>query len=229
MNKRGIAPVLSVVLITLLVIVGVVILWSIVSKQVDETGERTIDPECFTVSIEPVTCRAYGFCAYDSGGVQYNAEVLVRRGAGSAQLKGIRFSFADNLDRKGVYDGELAVNLDELGSVDFVYPRIPVYTTYPKSVSIIPLVGEEKSVCPTQSVSIPCTIEDDVTNFGVDGQGSPPDTLPQCCKCPYNTTESGTPLGCSSSGAPYCCSSSPQGYIPPVGFTSCNLQDNPLP
>ncbi len=193
MYKRGLAPVLSIALITLGVVVAVSLLWVFASDTI-KTKNKPIDPGCFTADLSVVSCQTYGSCSYDVGNGIYTADVLVKRNTGKAEITGIRFSFEDSIGKKGVYDAQLTTlspgyTLEELQSLRFNnYPaRVP--SSGPDNlVRVIPLIGSDFEVCPIASQPLRCT-----------PTGNPPPPLGNvpgqndisglCCQCPRNESE----------------------------------------
>lgn len=190
-GKRGLAPVLSVALITLGVIIGVALLWIFAQKSLDR-GKDVIDPDCFTVDIKLNSCVAYGACSYGAGGGHYDADILVKRGIGRANLTGIRFSFEDTFGKKGVYDYNLTgVALEELQNLRFDYfpAKVPIVTNDPYLVRAIALVGKKHDACPSASEPVFCNI---APGYLPPPLGAIPGTTTitgQCCQCPKNLTE----------------------------------------
>lgn len=191
-NKRGLAPVLSIALITLGVIAAVALLWAFASKSI-ESRERIIDPGCFTADLSVVSCQTYGSCAYNLGSGIYDADILVKRGPGKADLTGIRFSFEGSFGDKKVYDASLTsllpgYTLEELQSLRFNYPaRIPSYGV-DNLVRAIPLIGEDYEVCPVPSQPLRCSL----AGTSPPSVGSIPGASSVsglCCQCPRNESE----------------------------------------
>src|SRR3989344_8588260 len=91
-GRRGLSAVLTMAFILAGAILGVVLLWVFASKSIQRTNE-IISPDCFTADLDVLNCKAYGFCSYVAGITAYNSDILVRRGIGRADLRGIRFSF----------------------------------------------------------------------------------------------------------------------------------------
>lgn len=192
MNKKALSPVLTMVIVVLGVVVGVVLLWVFANKAIERGGEAT-DPDCLTTDLDVLSCVASGVCNYNAGASYYRADILVRRGVGSGDLTGLRFSFEDSFGRKGVYDFDLTtlfpgISLEELQSLLFHDPfpaSIPVVSFTPYLVRVIALVGQEKSVCPSASTPQICSVVQVVP---------PPGSKPQagngqCCQWPPNLDE----------------------------------------
>ena len=184
-RKRGLSSVLTMAFIIVGVIVGVVLLWAFASRAINR-GEEIIDPDCLTVDLDLVSCKAYGFCSYELGASGYNADILVHRGVGRADLSGLRFAFEDNLKRKGVQDVDLAAlfPLGELQSLQFRDPfRVPVTSYEPYFVRVIALIGSKKDVCPLVSEPVFCSTEQPKPPIG-------PNQNEQCCQqIPWNLNE----------------------------------------
>ncbi|MGV8142130.1 MAG: hypothetical protein ACP5NS_00670 [Candidatus Pacearchaeota archaeon] len=195
-HKRGLAPVMSIALITLGVIVAVVMLWIFASDTI-KTRDRVIDPECFTADLSITNCQTYGACSYLSGGSVYTADILVKRGAGKANLTGLRFSFEDFLGRKILQDRNLTslvpgYSLEELQSLRFKdYPLNKIPVSGPENtVRVVPLVGKDYEVCPLASQPAQCSLSP--SSGPLPPTGSTPglyDITGQCCQCPRNESE----------------------------------------
>ncbi len=199
MIKRGLAPVMSIALITLGVVVAVTLLWTFASNTI-KPKDQIISPDCFTADLSVVSCQSYGVCSYFDGSGVYTADVLVKRGAGKADLTGIRFSFEDWLGRKIVQDRNLTsllpgYSLEELQSLRFRdYPLSRIPTSGPNNtLRVVPLVGEDYQVCPLASQPVSCS---PAPLYGVPpplgsnpGAILPYELTGQCCQCPRNESE----------------------------------------
>lgn len=161
MNRRGISSIISVSLITLGAIIGVALLWTFVSRNIDNAKNEITDPDCLTIDLEVVSCNAFGACGYESGISYYEADLIVKRNVGRGNVTALRFIFESPNGIKGVIDRDIPpnVNLGELGSLSFIEPYegigIPVY---PGSVKIAALIGQKKDVCPVASRDTLCPI-----------------------------------------------------------------------
>jgi len=100
MNKKGISAIVANVLIVLLVVAGVVLLWTAVRPTIEQAGEQ-VGADCVTLDLEVVSCD-----------VTANS-VSVRRNAGSGDLGGAKLIIGD-----GTLDCNEAEGLGELESVD---------------------------------------------------------------------------------------------------------------
>ncbi len=183
MQNRGLASILSVSLITLGVVIAVSLLWFFVSKNITPQG-NTISPDCFTADLSVKSCQTHEVCNYFEGGKSYEANVLVQRGSGKADITGIRFSFEDWLGRILVNDTNLdSYSLEELESLRFKdYPaKIPT-NSQNSYLKISPLIGPNKDVCPLQSKSSLCPLVGVAIPFGANRPG-------QCCQSPHNYSE----------------------------------------
>lgn len=199
-RRKGLAPIVATALIILGVVIGIVLLWIFASKSINR-GRDVINPDCFTVDIRLNSCVAYGFCSYESGTGSYRADVLMRRGVGRADLTGIRFSFEDGFQRKGVYDYNLtSVQLEELQSLQLKDPvpaSVPVVSTSPYLVRAIALLGDNRDVCPQTTEPVYCSIARPAPNYGsIPNFTAVPGTpfVPNikggyCCQCPRNYSE----------------------------------------
>ncbi len=210
-SRRGLSSVVATAFIILGVVIGIVLLWIFASKSIDK-GRDIINPDCFTVDIRLNSCVAYGFCSYNTGAGYYRADILMQRGVGEADLTGIRFSFEDWIQRKGVYDYNLTtVQLEELQSLQLKDPvpaSVPVISMSPYLVRAIALLGDNRDVCPHTTEPVYCSIArvepnsgsiPNITatalNYAQNIQGG------YCCQCPRNYSECYDP-GSAISGFP---------------------------
>lgn len=193
-GNKGLAPVLSVALITLGVVIAVSLLWVFASKTIKPDKQIT-DPDCFTADLSVTNCQAYAICGYVGGNNLYESDILIKRGTGRANITGLRFSFEDWLQRKYIYDADLTsllpgYTLNELQSLRFDYPLQKIPISNPNNtVRVIPLIGEDYEVCPLASAPLRCT---SAPNSNPIPLGSLPGTLNingQCCQCPMNKSE----------------------------------------
>ncbi len=231
-ERRGLGSVLTIAFVTLGVIVGVVILWTFVQKSIGR-GEEVIDPDCFTLDLKLAKCEAYGQCSFYSGTTGYEADILVKRGIGRANLTGIRFAFEDDIGRKSVYDFNLTgIQIEELQNVLFTDPwpaRIPVVSNAPHLVRAIAMIGPNRDVCPLASEPVFCNTRQTSPSLG----NLPGTSAAQnyCCQClpfmnysacyPGNDTNYPIQNGVVyNNGAPY-----PMG-VPP-GYTSVCCSETP--
>jgi len=99
MNKKGISAVVANVLIVLLVVAGVVLLWSAVRPTIEQAGEQ-VGAECVTVDLEVIGCNI-------------TTEILtVRRNSGSGDLSGARLIIGDETT-----DCNAVADVEQLASV----------------------------------------------------------------------------------------------------------------
>ncbi|MEK6894664.1 MAG: hypothetical protein AABX10_04325 [Nanoarchaeota archaeon] len=83
-SRKGVSEVVANVLIVLLVIVGIAVIWSVVKPTIDKSAEQ-VNADCFTVSVEPVSC------IYNSVTSSYT--VSVKRNPGSGGFENIELLF----------------------------------------------------------------------------------------------------------------------------------------
>lgn len=198
MNKRGISSVITLALIVLGTVIGAAFLWAFVVKNTERGGE-IIDPDCLTVDLDIIECKAYGLCSYGTGLGGYDANILVKRGVGQGNLTGLRFIFENSFGIKaGVYDKELnQLSLNELENLQFrdPYNSIPV-ADIPNLVSVVALIGKDKKVCPIASAAKICEIKTQPPAFGAipnttytSGQYYPNNRGGNCCQWLANPRE----------------------------------------
>ncbi len=191
-ERNGLAPVLSVALLTLGVIIAVSLLWIFLSKLI-KTDREMIGPDCLTTNLEIVSCQTMGICNYYDGSQGYNSDVLIKRGVGEGNLTGIRFSFEDILSRKSVYDANLTslmpgYTLEELQSLRFNQYPSKVPTQGPENIlKVFPLLGKNYEVCPIASNPFTCLKAQNVPSIGSLPGSS--DSEGMCCQCPRNESE----------------------------------------
>jgi hypothetical protein len=157
-NRRGLNSILTVMFIILGTFIGVALLWAFILKSANRSNE-VVDPDCLTIDLEILDCKAYGACSYYGGLGYYEADVLIKRDIGRGNITGLRFIFENPLKRKGTYDIDLSTkDLSELQSIKFTEPdsSIPVQGLLPDLLSVTALIGKNKDVCPVTSNSIKC-------------------------------------------------------------------------
>lgn len=98
-SKKGVSEVVANVLIVLLVIVGIAVIWSVVKPTIDK-GAAGVQADCFTVSVEPVSCTLSGS----------TATVSVKRNPGSGTFESIEILFSDGTDSGTVTSGITSLN-----------------------------------------------------------------------------------------------------------------------
>lgn len=210
-DRRGVSSVVTMMFIILGTIIGAAILWGFVTRTTDSRGGEVVDPDCLTVSLEMVECKAYGSCAYYFGSSGYDADVLVKRNVGQGNVTGLRFIFEDGAGRKAIHDvilNKSGKNLTELGSVQLVQPySIPVLgNPIDTKLRVVALLGEKKDVCPIQSNTIRCPAYSPILPYGdyannTDPTGTGPvinNRVGNCCRHPINITSN----NCYNGGDP---------------------------
>jgi hypothetical protein len=156
-DKGGLSSVVTITLIILGTFIGTALLWAFVVRSIDKSTE-VVDPDCLTISLEVVDCKAYGACGYSSGISYYDSDVVVKRNIGKGNVTGLRFVFENLVGGKGTYDRVLSpLSLDELQTLKFEpHSSIPVPVGIPKLLKVVALIGKNKDVCPVASNSIVC-------------------------------------------------------------------------
>lgn len=224
-ERRGIGPVLTVAFVTLGVIVGVVVLWFFAQKSIGRS-EEIIDPDCFTVDLKLVKCEAYGQCSYYQGASGYEADILLKRGVGRANLSGVRFAFEDDIGRKSIYDFNLTgIQIEELQNVLFTDPwpaRIPVVSNGPNLVRAIAMIGPNRDVCPLTSEPVFCNTRQIAPSLGnTPGTNSAQN---HCCQClpfmNYSTCYPGNDTNYPIQNGIVYYSGTPYPWGVPPGYTS---------
>ena len=84
-NRKGVSEVVANVLIVLLVIVGIAVLWSVVKPTIDKSA-KGINSDCFTVSVEAVSCSIVG---------ANQPSVIIKRNPGSGAFENVDLLFED--------------------------------------------------------------------------------------------------------------------------------------
>lgn len=198
MNKRGISSVIGVSLIVLGAFIGTALLWAFVNKNIQNAQSEVTDPDCLTLNLEVVSCKAYDTCTYGDGWNYYEADLLVKRNVGRGNVSALRFIFENNFGISGVVDKDLSnLNLKELSSISFTEPfdGIPMPVS-PGTVKVAALIGDKKDVCPVASSTASCPIFSmgplplgNVSNYTY-ATGSPGFTYNRrggnCCQHPVN-------------------------------------------
>ncbi|MEK6908706.1 MAG: hypothetical protein AABX23_01495 [Nanoarchaeota archaeon] len=83
-SKKGVSEVVANVLIVLLVIVGIAVIWSVVKPTIDK-GAAGIQADCFTVSVEPISCVP--------GSTEGQWNVVVKRNPGAGEFDSVDLVF----------------------------------------------------------------------------------------------------------------------------------------
>ncbi|MEK6925327.1 MAG: hypothetical protein AABW71_03770 [Nanoarchaeota archaeon] len=199
MNKRGISSIVGVTLMVLGAVIGVAVLWVFINKNIDNARGEVVDPDCLTINLEVVTCRAFGLCSFYAGAGSYEANILISRKVGKGNITGLRFIFEDSLGFQRTLDRSLInVGLSELQSVEFTEPynSIPV-PGEPYLISVAGLLGPKKDVCPIKTKTKTCSIINEPPTFGFIANTTyiPPQFYNHsnkggyCCQFPANFSE----------------------------------------
>lgn len=199
MNKRGISSVVGITLMTLGAIIGVAVLWAFINKNIDNANNQVVDPDCLTIDLEVVNCRAYGMCSFYSGGGAYEANVLISRKVGKGNITALRFIFEDRFGIQRTLDRNLtSVGLNELQSIQFTepYEALPILGE-PYLISVAGLLGPDRNVCPIKTRSKTCPINNQPPppGFIANTTYNPPQTYSHtnrggyCCQFPANFSE----------------------------------------
>lgn len=146
MNRRGLDSVVATILITLLVIIGVGILWAAVRPLISSTGSR-VQPDCFTIDLDVASC------VY-SAAIPATVALSVERGVGKGDVSAVKFAFSF-ASGDPIISQEFLTNIDELET--FTPPPIPGFSQPPSSVIVVPLVGDNKILCTPSDNPTPCS------------------------------------------------------------------------
>ena len=119
-NKKGVSEVVANVLIILLVIVGVAVIWQVVTPTFDKGASSIKATDCLSLSLEAVSCKL-------------TEKVIIQRGSGPGTLTGLKLIFENAVGERYVSTQTLvAGELDELESKTFVqssYYTAPIYNS----------------------------------------------------------------------------------------------------
>jgi hypothetical protein len=157
-GRRGISNVLSVVVFIVIALVGVLILWKFISKNINDGAEYSNDPACFSIQLEIDRCQTQGYCEYATGINDYRADLLIKRKAGRGSLAGLRFILEDALQRKKFIDefsGSIT-NLNELSTLSYANPTFLQIGLNATKVSVVALIGPNKKACSLSSLPFAC-------------------------------------------------------------------------
>ncbi len=139
-SKKGVSEVVANVLIVLLVIVGIAVIWSVVKPTIDK-GAAGVQADCFTVSVEPVSCTP------NAG----NYDIVVKRNPGSGTFETIELLFEDAAGNTEVVTSGITT-LTELGTTTVAGVN-PTMTT-PTSVNTVLRSGGQ--LCQVTSQPVDC-------------------------------------------------------------------------
>ncbi|MEK6916082.1 MAG: hypothetical protein AABW89_06085 [Nanoarchaeota archaeon] len=150
-QRKGVSEVVANVLIVLLVIVGIAVLWSVVKPTIDK-GAAGIRSDCFTVSVEPVSC------VVSSSGTVGDYDIVVKRNPGAGEFENVDLLFEDSDGATERYtpSGENMVSssgsegLRELETTTIVAKGI---TIVPEEVNIVITSGGQLCQITTQPIS----------------------------------------------------------------------------
>ena len=233
MNKRGISSVVGVTLMVLGAVIGVAVLWAFINKNLDNARGEVVDPDCLTINLDVVTCRAVGVCSFYAGAGGYEANVLVSRKVGKGNITGLRFIFEDKFGFQRTLDRDLNnVSLNELQSIQFTEPYSLPVPGEPHLISVAGLLGAKKDVCPIKARAKTCSIVNlpPTTGFiaNTTYMGSPQiyshsNKGGYCCQFPANFSEC---YNGQDPNFPINSTYLPNGGIPPGNVTMC-CRDNP--
>jgi hypothetical protein len=235
MNKRGLGIVIGAILLIILSLLSAGSLWFFVSLGLKKSTS-VLDNDCFTVSIEPVSCIAQGYCAYISGEGSYKADVSLKRKVGIGDLTGLRFVFENTQGKFGVADRNVnspgLPSLKELEGKRYYDEgpgndkRIIVPKGKPSKLNIVPIVGSG-NLCKEFKKNIDCSVPVIAPAPGFTPGNSITENL--CCQYPINLSECDIDcnivkssaecitLGCSWDGISTCSGNNP----PFLGQKNC--------
>jgi hypothetical protein len=130
MDKRGLAAIVTTLLVILLVLVAVGVVWGVVRNIIVESS-REVSLGKFTLDLEINNVRI----------TEEGVEVSVTRNAGAGELTGISFAISDGVNTQ-VFDRP--ITMTELGTEVFLFP-VSDFTdiAFAKEVTAVPILGEE--------------------------------------------------------------------------------------
>lgn len=142
-SRKGVSEVVANILIVLLVIVGIAVIWSVVKPTIDK-GAKGIQGDCFTISVQPVSCTS-------SGG---KWTVGVKRNPGAGTFEKIELLFNGPTGETKLVDGGITVltELSTTSSAD-IEELVQIGFT-PKSVNTVLRVNGQ--LCQVTSQPIDC-------------------------------------------------------------------------
>ncbi|MBM3232151.1 hypothetical protein FJZ21_02105 [Candidatus Pacearchaeota archaeon] len=143
-SRKGVSEVIANVLIVLLVIIGIAVIWSVVRPTIDKSLEQ-LQADCFTVSVEPVSCSIVsGF-----------ATVKVKRNPGAGVFSSIEILFSDGTDSGTVTSG--ITTLNELSTASTMPPELPLPAGVDGEVTANTVLKVNGQLCQVNSQPITCT------------------------------------------------------------------------
>lgn len=128
-NRKGVSEVVANVLIVLLVIVGIAVIWSVVKPTIDK-GAKGINADCFTVSVEPVSCDLT------------TNMVKIKRNPGSGTFEDIEIILEDAAENTRKVSHRTPAtpvtdtSLAELSTLDLVFAPITGFTPVKANIVI---------------------------------------------------------------------------------------------
>lgn len=146
-NKKGVSEVVANVLIVLLVIVGIAVIWSVVKPTIDKSAEG-IQADCFTLSVEPVTCTLRSG-AYD---------IVVKRNPGAGTFEKVEVVFENAAGQSTRFTPTAAIMstgasaLDELETVTIAGATTSL--TAPVTANVV--VTSNGQLCPVTTQPVNC-------------------------------------------------------------------------
>ncbi len=141
-SRKGVSEVVANILIVLLVIVGIAVIWSVVKPTIDK-GAKGIQGDCFTVSVQPVSCTS------PNG----KWKVGVKRNPGAGTFEKIELLFNGPTGETKLVDSEITV-LTELSTTSSVGIDASSWGFTPKSVNTVLRVNGQ--LCQVTSQPIDC-------------------------------------------------------------------------
>jgi hypothetical protein len=131
MNKRGLAAIVTTLLVILLVLVAVGVVWGVVRNIIVENSEK-ISLGRLTLDLEVNNVKING----------ENLEVSVTRNSGAGELVGISFAISDGFNTQ-VFDRE--TTMEQLGTEVFPFP-VSDFTdiAFVKEVAAVPILETSK-------------------------------------------------------------------------------------
>lgn len=141
-SKKGVSEVVANVLIVLLVIVGIAVIWSVVKPTIDK-GAAGVQADCFTVSVEPVSCVITGSTAV----------VTLKRNPGAGAFEAIEVLFSDGTDSGTVTSGA-PTTLSELSTFTTAALTLPASVSGTVTANTVLRAGGQ--LCQVTSQPVNC-------------------------------------------------------------------------
>lgn len=143
-SRKGVSEVIANVLIVLLVIIGIAVIWSVVRPTIDKSLEQ-LQADCFTVSVEPVSCSIAAGAA----------TVRVKRNPGAGTFGTIEILFSDGTDSGLVTSGITTLNELSTASTSPAALTLPIGVSGTVTANTVLKINGQ--LCQVNSQPITCT------------------------------------------------------------------------